>query len=612
MATRRSFKQFVQQKIGKFLSFLIYVILEWILIAILFIDGLIAFAANEFARFFELQIPCLLCTRIDHVLVRRNPDFYYNDSICESHRKDVSSKAYCHVHKRLSDIQQMCEACLLSFATENKPSDDPYKSLVAILGADLEYSVEGDHKHSVDEEEDLLQVEKSSIHRCSCCGEPLRVKATFQQALVRSLTMNRADVPQAPTPSPRAQVTTKNEESRGLDMLPHIRYAELKFVSDTESEIPEDEEGSITSIPDAQLGREDMKAATVPLLTESEDLNEEACKTPSFIRTSRFFGITPTGSATASPRWLARLPRKLLPEKTDSGTEPLDGNSANNIDGDTILHNLKRQVRFDRKSLIALYMELDEERNASAVAANQAMAMITRLQAEKAAIEMEALQYQRMMEEQAEYDQQALQDMKEQLTKREEEIKVLEEEVETYRLRLGCEEILDTDDYQESNHGPVSSISGKSECGSSQPILDEEVEKLERASDQTGPSQIENGLGIVEELTLDLEFERNYLLERLRMLEKTHSSPNDGAHFTLPSSDIIKEEDKGYCSSTSISRQISDVNERLEALETDKEFLKHAVQSLKKGDEGTQLLKEIAQHLRELRHREKPLEVVAV
>ena len=36
------------------------------------------------------------------------------------------------------------------------------------------------------------------------------------------------------------------------------------------------------------------------------------------------------------------------------------------------------------------------------------MAMITRLQAEKAVVQMEALQYQRMMEEQAEYDQDAI------------------------------------------------------------------------------------------------------------------------------------------------------------------------------------------------------------
>ncbi|KAI3935897.1 hypothetical protein MKX01_004624 [Papaver californicum] len=516
MAKKRTFKELVEQKLGKVAYFLINAILEWILIAILFIDGLIAFAANEFARFFDLQIPCLLCTRVDHVLVRRDPDFYYNDSICESHRRDVSSKAFCHVHKRLSDIQQMCEACLLSFATENKPNCDPYKSLVGILGADLEGPID-DHKS--EEEEDLLQVEKSLIHRCSCCGEPLRVKPTFQQALVRSLTMSRGDavVPQAPTPSPRAaQDTTRKEESRDLE-LPHIRYAELKFAPDNDLVIPEDDEGSLLLLQENQ-SREDIKAATVPLLTECED-NEEVVKTPSFISNRLFM---PTGSATASPRWLARLPRRFSAEKTDLGMESSEGNA----DGDSILHNLKRQVRFDRKSLIALYMELDEERNASAVAANQAMAMITRLQADKAAIEMEALQYQRMMEEQAEYDNQALQEMKEQLTKREEEIKGLELELESYRERLEeCEERLEGDDYQDLSNGITTSI---------------------------------------EELKVDLKSEKSYLLDRLKTLEETRSS------------DLIKEEDKGYMGNTNISRKISDVNEKLEALERDEEFLTHS------------------------------------
>ncbi|GMH21673.1 hypothetical protein Nepgr_023515 [Nepenthes gracilis] len=49
--------------------------------------------------------------------------------------------------------------------------------------------------------------------------------------------------------------------------------------------------------------------------------------------------------------------------------------------------------------------ELEEERNAAAIAANQTMAMIKWLREEKATMQMEALHYQRMMEEQAKYDQ---------------------------------------------------------------------------------------------------------------------------------------------------------------------------------------------------------------
>ncbi|KAH0938512.1 hypothetical protein HID58_005973 [Brassica napus] len=72
-------------------------------------------------------LPCLLCTRIEHVLVPRDSHFYYNDSkICDSHKKKVSSLAYCHVHKKLSKIKHMCEGCLLSFATQKEYDCDTY------------------------------------------------------------------------------------------------------------------------------------------------------------------------------------------------------------------------------------------------------------------------------------------------------------------------------------------------------------------------------------------------------------------------------------------------------------------------------------------------------
>ncbi|TYJ27463.1 hypothetical protein E1A91_A07G189100v1 [Gossypium mustelinum] len=82
------------------------------------------------------------------------------------------------------------------------------------------------------------------------------------------------------------------------------------------------------------------------------------------------------------------------------------------------------------------HQELEEERSASAIAANQTMAMITRLQEEKAAMQMEALQYQRMMEEQSEYDQEALQLLNELMIKREKEKEELEKELEVYRKKV--------------------------------------------------------------------------------------------------------------------------------------------------------------------------------
>ncbi|XP_043723678.1 probable myosin-binding protein 5 [Telopea speciosissima] len=611
---KRPVKQFIEQKLGKFLCIVIYILLEWVMIVLLFVDGLIACAANEFARFFELRIPCLFCTRIDHVLVHRDPDFYYNDSICESHRKDVSSLAYCHVHQKLADIRRMCEGCLLSFATEDKSDCDTYRSLVGILGKDLECSVEDDHKIHLrlpaSGKIDILQLEKSSIHRCSCCGEPLRIRTSFPQGL------NGSHFPQTPAPSPRGLlVKTKPEEkSRGSDTLPHIRYTELKITSDTESEIPEDEDGSISLTPENQSGREDVKAAAVPLLVE---LNEDACRTPSFSKGSRLSAITLSDSAIESPRWFQKLPRKFAIEKQEPSTEFVEGSSTTEVDPETILLRLKRQVRLDRKSLITLYMELDEERNASAIAANQAMAMITRLQAEKAAVQMEALQYQRMMEEQAEYDQEALQDMKDLLIKREQEIRILEAELEAYRESSGHGRVLGIDsfsanadeDYVQLKSASESSVSGCCECGS--PPADIDVEEgngeQEHNSDQIGPSLESNRQLIRDEPLLDIENEKLYLLDQLKQLEmRIHLSQNSS------NIDNLNEEDKGDMSSNIMTKEISRLSEKLEALAADREFLKHAVRSLHKGGEGTQLLREIALHLRELRCAEKrPVDGIA-
>ncbi|XP_038686942.1 probable myosin-binding protein 5 [Tripterygium wilfordii] len=441
---KRTFKCFVEQELGRFAHFLIYAVLEWLLIILLFIDGLLAFLANEFAKFFELRIPCLLCTRIDHVLVRKSRDFYYNESICESHKKNVSSLAYCHVHKKLSDIRQMCEACLLSFATEKESDCDTYKSLVGILHKDIELFVDDDHEVHLSlpaGRKDDAQVEKSSIHKCSCCGEPLKVKSSYPKG------KNGGMVSHAPAPSRRASFSARND----LD-LPHIRYTELKFMPDNQSEVVGDEIIATNA---------DVRSAVVPLLKD-EDVNQD--KTPNFGRGNRFFGIPLSDSATNSPRWGTRLQRRSLLEKTSElSAEPVEG------DGESILHHLKRQVKLDRKSLMDLYMELDEERSASAVAANNAMAMITRLQAEKAAVQMEALQYQRMMEEQAEYDEEALQATKDLLAKRDEDIKVLEAEVDAYRLKFGdLREDNSDEDYQ-----AYSSYGGRSVCCSPTSIASE-------------------------------------------------------------------------------------------------------------------------------------------
>ncbi|XP_022866176.1 probable myosin-binding protein 5 isoform X2 [Olea europaea var. sylvestris] len=573
----KSFNGFIEERLGKFPHFVIYAILEWVMIILLFIDGFLAFVSNEYAKFFELRIPCLLCTRIDHVLVRRHSSFDYNDSICPVHKKDISSLAYCHVHKRLSDIRSTCEVCLLSYATEKDSDCEQYKSLVGILHKDIDLFV-GDNPRTGKKDETKHLDDKGGIRRC-CCNEPLKIRPSYKYN--RSLSIN------APTPSPRVSLL-RNEDGRNIE-LPHVRYSELRFTSDAESELPEE----YAPNGDDQ-SRECGKAAVVSLLPDYEDY-EDFCKTRSFVRGgNKFFGISLSDSTQASPKWANNGARKQL---VDNFSELNVANVHNETDRN-ILSCLKRQVRLDRKSLIELYMELDEERSASAIAANNAMAMITRLQAEKATVQMEALQYQRVMEEEAEYDQEAMQVMKDLLLKREEEIKVLESELEAYREKYGhikkvgrgSVEADADENYQEIKSQSSSSFGEKSDCGSSSG-------ENERPYDRS----MEYGEGISDELQLDFENERSYLLGLLAELEKKINAPLDERSDILEV-DALEHEDG---TKVTLQREVSTIRERLRAIEADSGFLKYTAMTLQRGGEATKLLIEIAQHLRKLRHSNK-------
>ncbi|XP_010450184.1 PREDICTED: uncharacterized protein LOC104732349 [Camelina sativa] len=94
---------------------------------------------------------------------------------------------------------------------------------------------------------------------------------------------------------------------------------------------------------------------------------------------------------------------------------------------------LEQVLAEERAARSALALELEKERNAAASAADEALGMILRLQEEKASIEMEARQYQRMIEEKSVFDAEEMSILKEILLRREREKHFLEKEVDTYR-----------------------------------------------------------------------------------------------------------------------------------------------------------------------------------
>ncbi|MCO5574765.1 hypothetical protein L7F22_028556 [Adiantum nelumboides] len=87
---------------------------------------------------------------------------------------------------------------------------------------------------------------------------------------------------------------------------------------------------------------------------------------------------------------------------------------------------LREALCAEIKMLAALETELEKERNTLAIATSKTMAMISRLQEEKLAMQLVAAQLQRMVEEKVEYDEHAMALLKEILFKREAEKHALE------------------------------------------------------------------------------------------------------------------------------------------------------------------------------------------
>ncbi|XP_042392459.1 myosin-binding protein 1-like isoform X1 [Zingiber officinale] len=241
---------------------------------------------------------------------------------------------------------------------------------------------------------------------------------------------------------------------------------------------------------------------------------------------------------------LLSIAKRLTMERNNSSLDNYDEACiVSDVEGETSVERLRQQVELDRKTMSSLYKELEEERNASAVAANEAMAMINRLQEEKAGMQMEALQYLRMMEEQAEYDQEANHKLNDLLTDREKELLDLEAELECCRKRLGEETI-------------------------TEPPEEEPSRKTE-----------------LQNLVEGFEEEKAQISSCLRNLQAKldGESRESGGSIGSPQDELTK------------------LNDRLNALDAEQEILSRAVGALRYGAGGVRLVEEMACQLQQLR-----------
>ncbi|KAI3513893.1 hypothetical protein L1887_12115 [Cichorium endivia] len=114
--------------------------------------------------------------------------------------------------------------------------------------------------------------------------------------------------------------------------------------------------------------------------------------------------------------------------------------------------SLKETLYAQQQLLQKLYNELDVEREASASAASEALAMILRLQGEKASVKMESEHYKRLAEEKMCYAEESMEIFEEQIHQKEMEIASLDCQLQAYRYKLSSLGFEDIGPNETSSH----------------------------------------------------------------------------------------------------------------------------------------------------------------
>ncbi|KAF7041961.1 hypothetical protein CFC21_051677 [Triticum aestivum] len=762
-------------------SALAYAALEWVLIALLLLNGLLSHAVARFAAYFRLRPPCLLC----------------------SHAAEISGMGYCLHHRRLvADAADMCEGCLSSWKREMMRDAEEdgavvcscCKALVQITSSRALEDPAVHHKAAEEEEQDqgyvLLdqedhedeeeeqneeeaQEQQGEIKVAAVEDESLEFMAQGEEItpedddrLVPVVALDEMTIaddsglhPDAPG-SQRDDMNRTDDERDSDDLDTAVVPEEKRMLASSVATAPATAENSIRqddelvledtvetgdfrtdegdivvpqateAIPEdgsksaevetncevsigsdiceqeqdghaapfqelvaleelfSPLEYADDRTSPPEILHETAPAEQEASEAEHEATASRRFEYQSNGENEEDEDRAPETPtysfaaqnsgKRFLLERKRSLSLSLDGSVSSEVEcaEPSTVDQLRSALQAERKTLSAMYAELEEERNAAAIATNQTMAMINRLQEEKAAMQMEALQYQRMMEEQSEYDQEAMQLLTELVTKREREKQELERELELYKQKLLQYEDRERrrmpafEDNARSPDGNGTSASSSGE--DSDENSDDSCELGESPSGnlQSSPDaalspradQENTGhLVALDDSLTYMEMERLSILEELKALEERLftledddingsnaaaglSSDDHGPHSPenglagnkarfegrasvsrgkslLPLFDAVGDEnvDRAPPAATdgstkpavavfakeqerlAIIEEVDHVYERLQALEADKEFLRHCIKSLKKGDKGMHLLQEILQHLRELR-----------
>ncbi|KAF6988815.1 hypothetical protein CFC21_006260 [Triticum aestivum] len=593
---------------------------ELCVIILLHVAATTSYVATRLAHISRLRAPCTMCSRLDQAL--HGKAWFSADLVCAAHRTEISSLAYCKSHNNLAHSADLCKRCLAActlagFVDEvNSWSGSRSRQLCSCC---LEPFKKACNAQKLYETADV----KEPSHNVHGSDE---IKQRSQVAVIEKInpSMPPKVVPEQVS-TDHSKVKVGIEEVRESDASPGAYEQSTKdngassnaglaakpapSASALPSRIFVDRNNSIKNTFVSRVNLPSPRPSEIISARDNNSTTQQEVKAlltqMSSVRGLDYSlteGVTSTDTMIQNDESNGTSRRPYL-ERNYSMLEPSDANlGICEAEGEISLESLKRQIEINKKSMLVLYKELEEERSASAIAASQAMAMINRLHEEKAAMQMEALQYLRMMEEQADHDHEAIQNLHDLLTEREKELLDMDAELDSCRRLL--------------QHGQFNGGN-----------FDDTVDNTP-GYDKNVSFDVLNASDFMTSTMSGFEEEKAYILESLgRLEEKLRISTyklasNDttniqetllGDHIGDESSSFqqsIEQKDKDECSCSSFDNEkmsglnnlqdeISLLDTRLRALEDDHEFLKRVLSSLK-GD-GLQCVRDIMSHLHELR-----------
>ncbi|KAB1202717.1 hypothetical protein CJ030_MR8G002217 [Morella rubra] len=344
------------------------------------------------------------------------------------------------------------------------------------------------------------------------------------------------------------------------------------------------------------------------------------------------------------------LQKRISLERNDSGVS-LDGSalqkrislerkdSGLTLDGSTLQKRISLERNESGLSLDArmLPKRMSLERNESGLSLDGSV--VSEIEGGEGSTPYGSLAVLRLMEEQSQYDTKALQNAYDLLAEKEKEMQDLEAELEFYRTTFPNESILENV-IEETCDMKAKDI-GMDHSESVQVSSKTWLLKNIRCTIQFKEQNLEKKLYLISNNAVYLEngdyplkggqdvrseFEdasskegtrenRAVEEENLSMQQvESVSSANLHAQVSFKKAQLICEDISELDSSgqgflvlhrgtdlASIGNEVSNLNGRLEALEADKIFLEHSINLVKNGEEGLQLIREIASHLREFR-----------